>query len=178
MAGPVCSILMPRGASVRDLAETLIALVSDMREDDHFWVNRTTTIGGQYEGVGQPYVQVQTPFALNQDGPERSLADKAALVQVLGWEPQCEVDLIAMCSGSDNHRILGELALWWLLACPQAVVDMGDDMEALRALPFGRCRHLMRWAKVNLGTEPSPTPTACALGWPATGFTWSSDRTC
>ena len=154
MAGPVCSILMPRGASVRDLAETLIALVSDMREDDHFWVNRTTTIGGQYEGVGQPYVQVQTPFALNQDGPERSLADKAALVQVLGWEPQCEVDLIAMCSGSDNHRILGELALWWLLACPQAVVDMGDDMEALRALPIWTVQapHEMGEGELGYGT--------------------------
>ncbi len=64
-----------------------MALVSELREGEDFWVVRTTAIGGQYVGEGLPYLQLLEPFDLDQDGPERSLADKAALVQVLGWMP-------------------------------------------------------------------------------------------
>ena len=154
MAGPVCSILIPPGEPVADLAEQLIARVSDVREGEHFWVTRTAAIGGQYLGEGQPYLQLLEAFKLNQDGPERSLADKAALVQLLGWVPQCEVYLIAMCSGAHNHRILGELALWWLSACPQAVVDLGDDLSALRALPVWTAQAPCEMGEGELGTKP------------------------
>ena len=159
MAGPVCNILIPPGPigpseqAVADWAEQLMALVSELREGEDFSVVRTTAIGGQYVGEGQPYLQLLEPFALDQDGPERSLADKAALVQLLGWVPQCEVQLIAMCSGPHNHRILGELALWWLSACPKVVVDLGDDLAALRALPVWTLQAPCEMGEGELGFE-------------------------
>ena len=148
MAGPVCSVLIAQAQGVPELIEELIDLVSEPHDhgwmaqlkeesrDRHFAVMHTTSIGGSYIGDGEPYMLCVEPFSVERDSLESSAADNANMAQTIGWVPQCQVDVIAFCSGDHNHRIVAELALW-LAERTAGVIDLGDEVPEVHAPGVG-----------------------------------------
>lgn len=115
MAGPAAQVIFSTAvapgwqAALDDVVETVR---SGDREGAYFWVGTTRPIGGHYEGEGRPFaldVGSELPWevgALAEVGGSPAFYERP-----FGFRPDIAVTLIAMCNGTEDHRILGELAL-------------------------------------------------------------------
>ncbi len=111
MAGPCTGVLLPSQLTEdqRGFVSNLIDEISDEVEGDDFRVATTHPLGGTYCGKGRPFAIEWTDPAPGVPNAEY-LPDETRLIQREFWfEPRQSVSLIAMCSGDEDHRILGEL---------------------------------------------------------------------
>lgn len=123
MAGPVCVVLVRQieGDPERVALDELIRLVGNYREGEDFWVDDTSAIGGTYCGELQPFIG-------SLDSPEHEPDDLVALDSTFGWVPTRAVTLSAMCNGTVDHRILGEMILW-LAVKLDGIVDFCGQLD-------------------------------------------------
>lgn len=112
MAGPIAGVEVPRCLTdaEMDAVWTMINSISSHREGRDFWVGDTRPIGGRYTGGGRP-------FLLSVSGPEEEFGEdaerySAEIGLAFGFRPVQDIGFVAMCNGTEDHRVLGEMCLW------------------------------------------------------------------
>jgi hypothetical protein len=117
-------VLSPEVLSTTSPADDLILRVANRREANSFWVHDTRPIGGTFEGEARPFLLFSEP---------RVEDDLDTFVKAVGWTPIQDNGLAAMCNRKEDHRILGEMALW-LSERLSGVVDLGGYVPAISEL--------------------------------------------
>jgi hypothetical protein len=106
--GPICGVLLahPFGPAEQALMDELVRLTGDNRYNErYFRVSDTTALGGTYRGEPLSFDWAAEEFAMEDSDP-------AAFLASFGWLPVLDLQLASVCNGMQEHRVLGELALW------------------------------------------------------------------
>jgi hypothetical protein len=113
MGGPTVSILLNRildNAEKEDLILFLSKVSNTVErsnpESISFWIENASPIGYGYKGEG-------LPFGVDFGFDENNLSDYEinTLKEHFNFLVKDEISILAFCSGEENHRILGHLAL-------------------------------------------------------------------
>ena len=95
MAGPTASILFRESLApeVRELTLATLENMGTKFKGDEFWIN------------GNPFV---IDFGFEYEF-EKEECESKYFVDKIGWPAKDQISFVAMCSGPENHRLLGEL---------------------------------------------------------------------
>ena len=113
MAGPVSVVLLPNELTATQLqeVETTLRVMDKAPRGEGDWrlqVCDTSRIGGNYKGMGRPF-----GIALY---PPTTESDEVELIQIedaFGFLPQQTMNIYAMCKDAEDHKVLGELTLYF-----------------------------------------------------------------
>ncbi|MGG1680355.1 DUF6368 family protein [Neobacillus sp. NRS-1170] len=111
MSGPAVGILLKEPLSNNETDELyqFIKNCSSSHEIDldnalSFWISDATPLGLSYKGFGLPFViGIEEEFLVD--------FDMDSIHQAIRFIPKQEIDIVAMCNGSDDHYILAKLAI-------------------------------------------------------------------
>ena len=117
MAGPCASVFLSAAGSqiAASVAAQIIAVVARTVDDGGFWVSSTQPVGGIYSGEDRPFFLTIDYFHGQSSHPETTQDEIDQVEHFSGFAPVAEIVICAMCNGSDEHRILGELLLAFAL---------------------------------------------------------------
>lgn len=117
MAGPAAGIILPEPLTPAKKNDILLYLESIASQ-----------IRGKYD-----YSIEERPF-LYTEGPETDgtleVYIEEAVPEVIGWIPQDSISFTAMCNSEQDHRILGELCLYFAREF-EGLVDFGAALGEL-----------------------------------------------
>lgn len=129
MAGPAAGIILPA------------PLTPVKKNDILLYLERISSrVRGKYD-----YSIEERPF-LYTEGPETDDALQVyideAVPEVIGWVPQDAIGFAAMCNSDQDHRILGELCLYFarelsgLVDFGAALGELTDVKGTLHKIPY------------------------------------------
>ena len=181
MAGPIASVLFATAIapSWRATLDEIIDLVGSKGEDGSIWVRTTRPISGSYEGTGRHFLvgeayDNERPWAEEVWPAEVEEAPDAFFKRTFGLVPDEDITLAAMPNGSEDHRILGELAIC-VAERLGGIIDLGG-LIVLRERPFDDMRGdpwFIMQAKIEAVTASMPGK-AVACPYEARWGVWAS----
>ncbi len=115
MAGPTAMVLLqaaPTGRQLKQIQHAL-DLISSVQDENKIWINSTVPIGDTVatDQHARPFL-----FSHTETGNEDSEYGEEELTEIehhVGFLPKHEIGLAAMCNDEEDHRVLGELALYF-----------------------------------------------------------------
>lgn len=107
MAGPTASVILPQaiGDELRADIESEIQRMSTRVEGEDFWLNHR-------------------PFILIMDPDEFQCPH---IAKIVGWTPRADIGFAAMCNRDEDHRLLGEICLYFARKM-NGLVDFGGAL--------------------------------------------------